>query len=97
MDNSFPRMIYKADGPHKIHGGKFDYCIVVDADELDAALADGWALTTDEANALKAAPVDDAMPTRAELEQKANELEIKFDGRTSDAKLAAKIAAELKD
>lgn len=33
-----------------------------------------------------------APPTRAELEQKANELGIKFDGRTTDKKLAAKIA-----
>ncbi len=43
-------------------------------------------------------PVADeaAPPTRAELEQKATELKIKFDGRTSDEKLAAKIADALK-
>lgn len=35
---------------------------------------------------------DDAPPTREELEQKATELGIKFDGRTTDKKLAAKIA-----
>lgn len=33
----------------------------------------------------------DSPPTRAELEQKANELNIKFDGRTTDKKLAEKI------
>lgn len=38
---------------------------------------------------------DDAPPTRAELEQKATELGIKFDGRTTDKKLAAKIAEAL--
>lgn len=40
--------------------------------------------------------VDDSPPTREELETKAKELGIKFDGRTGDAKLAAKIAEALK-
>jgi hypothetical protein len=43
-------------------------------------------------------PVDAAeasAPTRAELEQKAAELGIDFDGRTGDKKLAEKIAAKL--
>lgn len=40
---------------------------------------------------------DDAPPTRAELETKAKELGIKFDGRTSDKKLGDLIAAKLKD
>lgn len=39
---------------------------------------------------------DDAPPTRAELEIKAKELGIDFDGRTKDKKLAEKIAAKLK-
>jgi hypothetical protein len=38
---------------------------------------------------------DEAPPTRAELEQKAKELGIKFDGRTGDATLARKIAGGL--
>lgn len=38
---------------------------------------------------------DNAPPTRAELEQKAKELGIKFDGRTSDKKLGELIATEL--
>lgn len=37
----------------------------------------------------------DAPPSRAELEQKAKELGLKFDGRTTDKKLAALIAAEV--
>lgn len=46
-------MLYKAPGPHDIHGGHFDYTIV-DADEegaIEAAKAEGWHLTTDEAKA----------------------------------------------
>lgn len=41
-------------------------------------------------------PPDDAPPTRAELEQKAAELGIKFDGRWGDKRLADAIAAALK-
>lgn len=43
-------MLYKYPGPHEIHGDKFDYCIVSE-DEVDAAVKDGWAKTTDEAKA----------------------------------------------
>jgi hypothetical protein len=42
-------------------------------------------------------PVDDAPPTREELEQKARELGIRFDGRTSDKRLLARIEAALKE
>lgn len=38
---------------------------------------------------------DNAPPNRDELEQKAKELGIKFDGRTSDKKLAASITEAL--
>ncbi len=38
---------------------------------------------------------DDAMPTREELETKAIELGLKFDGRTSDKKLTKLIAEAL--
>ncbi len=54
-------MVYKSPGPHEIHGGNFDYKII-DADEegaLEAAKADGWCLTTDEAKeSSKTAPID---------------------------------------
>lgn len=40
------------------------------------------------------APAVPAIPTRTELEVDAFELGIKFDGRTTDAKLAEKIAAK---
>ena len=42
-------MLYKSPGPHKFHGGEFDYIIVPEAD-VDARVAEGWALTTTEAS-----------------------------------------------
>ena len=42
-------MLYKSPGPHKFHGGDFDYIIVDEAD-VDARVAEGWALTTTEAS-----------------------------------------------
>lgn len=92
-----PTMLYKHPGQHEIHGDKFDYTIV-DADEegaIEAAKADGWYLTTDEAKAKEAASDDNAPPTRAELEAKATELGIKFDEKTTDDKLGKLIAKKL--
>jgi hypothetical protein len=51
-----------------------------------------------EAQAVEAvdtAPEDDAAPTRAELEAKATELGIRFDGRTKDKKLGQLIQDRL--
>lgn len=98
-------MLYKAPGPHEIHGGHFDYT-VVDADEegaIEAAKTDGWFETTTEAKeAADAAKAKreaelNAPPTRAELEAKAKELDIKFNDKTSDKKLADLIAASLEE
>jgi hypothetical protein len=98
-------MLYKSPGPHEIHGGHFDYTIV-DADEegaVEAAKANGWFETTDEAKAaadeakVKREAELNAPPTRAELEAKANELGIKFNDKTSDKKLADLIAASLEE
>ena len=44
---------------------------------------------------VQAAPQDDAPPTRAELEAKATELGIKFDGRTGGKKLGQLIQDRL--
>lgn len=91
-------MVYKHPGAHKVDGVSFDYLIVTD-DKLDEALAAGWALSAPKAkeafDAAQAAPAETA-PTRAELEQKATELGIKFDGRTTDKKLSAAIADKVK-
>ena len=101
--SDFPRMIYRAGGTEEIHGGRFETRIVHDIDEQDAALLDGWSLTTDAAReaarpAAEPAPAildDNAPPTRAELEQKAVELGIEFSPRIGDAKLAERIAEKL--
>ena len=42
-------------------------------------------------------PEDDALPTREELEAKANELGIRFDGRTKDKKLGQLIQDRLSE
>ena len=103
-----PTMLYKSPGPHEIHGGKFDYTIF-DEDEVEQAIADGWSLTTTEAKEVAAKkaefmsavtagqPADSAPPTRAELEAKAVELGLKFDGRYSDKTLGEMIEAKLKE
>lgn len=45
------RMLYKAGGVEKMHGGLFTTIIIDEAEKgaLDKALKDGWAMTTDEA------------------------------------------------
>jgi hypothetical protein len=98
--NEFPQMVYKAGGTEEIHGGRFDYLIAEDADELAAMLADGWSLTTDDALTVKAkqddaGTPDDAPLTRAELEAKAVELGVEFSPRLGDLKLAERIEAAI--
>lgn len=83
-----PTMLYKHPGKHEIHGDKFDY-IIVDEEDIESAIADGWFRTTDEAKSF------DSKLLRIDLERKAFELGIKFDGRTSDKKLENLIAAEM--
>ena len=98
----FPTLVYKDGGPHQRPGGTFDYKRIVNEDQLAAALANGWFLTLVEATQPAAIdpsevlPDDDAPPTREELETKARELGLKFDGRTSDKALAAKIQSTLR-
>lgn len=96
----FPTLVYKCPGSHQRPGGTYSYKGVQDADEHAAALAGGWFATLPEAIEGKlvevAAPAVDTPPTRAELEQKAKELGIKFDGRTGDKKLADAITNKLK-
>lgn len=114
MDNDFPKMVYRAPGPHDIHGHRLDFGTVNDADDLAAAKEAGWFETTPEAvdahaakvsseqagrvaqaNALAQAAANTGAATRAELELKARELGITFDGRTSDAKLSKAIDEKL--
>lgn len=98
--DQFPKMLYKSGGSEELHGGNFHTFIAQDEQDEAAALADGWHLSTPEAVASvsKAATPevdDEAPPTREELEAKATELGIEFDGRTSNKKLGEKIAAAL--
>lgn len=96
-------MLFKVPGPHLADGVMFEYIVVPD-DQDDATADAGWFKSLPEAAEaaeVAKAPVaevvgDDAPATREELEQKANDLGLKFDGRTTDAKLAERIAEALK-
>jgi len=92
----FPRLVYKSVSSYKL---------VNDVTEFNAAINEGWfdsvpaALEGKRPQEVKKdaaeVPSDNAPVTRAELEAKATELGIKFDGRTSDAKLAKLIGDNL--
>jgi hypothetical protein len=100
----FPQMLYRAPGSEQHHGGSFETKVVHGDEALAEALDAGWHEGTDAARAAYAATQavppappaeDDNKPaTRAELEQKATELGIRFDGRTTDRKLGDLIAAK---
>lgn len=95
---TFPRLVYRSANSHRLARDKA---------EFEQLRADGWfasvpeAIKGEHADAPPVAPVeiqdqavtepDNAPPTRAELEAKATELGIKFDGRTTDKKLVEMI------
>ena len=85
-------MLYKFGGKHEIDGEKYDWQ-VIDESRVEELAVDGWCLTTQEA---KVYYEDDQPLTREELETKANELSIQFDGRTSDRKLENLIVQAMK-
>lgn len=106
----FPQGLFKP-GDLPLAGLMLSCLEVHNEDELAAALADGWFEDPNEADAFGKAEAAKAAalvgqaggtsdttepPTRAELEQKATELGVKFDGRVSDKTLAERIAAALK-
>lgn len=107
----FPTIMYKTPGPHrKPRGGTYAYTGAADQEEFDALTAKGWFPSYQEAVAgkrageiiAKAEAFDDAIdevsgPTRDELETKAKELGVSFNARTSDKKLAERIAEKLED
>lgn len=103
MDLEYPKVMYRfpATGinAHKLEDGNYDTATVTSADDEAAAHAEGWRPTWPEARQAdadaKAAIAANAAPTREELEQKARELNITFDGRTSDKKLGDLIKATL--
>lgn len=103
----FPTVVYRDKGPHQRPGGTFNCAGANDGEHLQELFKQGWFLTLREAIAgkhdaeqeqeLPEEPEDESAPTREELERKANELGIKFDGRTSDAGLAKRIEDALKE
>jgi hypothetical protein len=97
----FPTLVYRCPGNHQRPGGTYSYRQVTDGVGLAKALAEGWFATLPEAITGKLPEVvdedNDAAPTREEMEAKATELQIKFDGRTSDKALRDRIAAALEE
>ena len=101
--SNFPTTMDRVPGPHKKpRGGAYAYRGASDQAEFDALIAKGWFPSYEEAVAGKAAPkvveqpIDEVSgPTRDELESKAKELGVSFNARTSDKKLAERIAVAL--
>ena len=105
----FPTLLYRTPGPHKKpRGGTYAYRGAADQAEFDALLKQGWFPSYEEAAAGKIAgkiieaaeEFDDSVDevseaTREELEQWAKDLGVSFNSRTSDKKLAERIAAAL--
>ena len=93
----FPVFLYKCPGAHfGPSGTTYEAVCVNNAEALETYLANGWHKTLDNAadcflNKSVIIEEDGSPVTREELEQKATELKIKFDGRTSDKKLFEKI------
>lgn len=101
---NFPTILYRVPGAHSGNGFTYDYAGALDQKAADVLKAQGWhetlldavsPPTVEPAASDDGVPADDAPPTRAELEAKANELGVKFDGRTSDALLLSRINAAL--
>lgn len=106
----FPAPLYRIPGPYRKGKGLKTYSVAgaKDQAQYDAMIANGWFPSYEEAVAgkiavgiIKAAEafedaIDDISdPTREEMEQIAEELGIGFNKRTSDKKLAERIAAAL--
>jgi hypothetical protein len=101
---SFPTIVYKCPGQHSAFAGQtYAYSAARDEDELAELVKAGWhdslVAAVNAVNGVSVEKVEDvddeSAPTRAELEDKARELGLKFDGRTSDAKLGRMIIEAL--
>ena len=95
MEEQYSSIVYRDKGPHQRPNGTYDFRGVNSKAEHAAALKDGWFNSMPEAIEGKHSVVDlpenDSPPTREELEQKAKELGIKFDKKTSNETLTDKI------
>lgn len=106
LENCMTWMVFKAPGPHKIHGHMVDYKVIDEA-KRDEYLADGWhdtavaageaKLAADRAAAERAESEadDNAAATREEIEQKLSEMGVVFDRRLGTKKLSALLAEAL--
>lgn len=97
MQDFSPTIVYRCPGAHSRPGGSYDWLAIQSQEALEDAFAKGWFATMPEAvDGKHAVPIDDtSAPTREELELKASELQIPFDGRTSDKKLGKLITDAL--
>lgn len=86
------QMLYKRGDSFQWEGRSYDI-VTVHESEIESYEKQGW--FTDPLSPFKE-PEDNSAPTREELEIKAKELNIEFDGRTSDRKLMEKIEEALK-
>lgn len=92
----FPQCLFKP-GDKPMAGLLLSSIMVRNDEELAAALADGWFESPEAADASRQSTADQAVEVvsrREVLENKARAMGIKFDGRTSDRKLAELIAAK---
>lgn len=98
----FPIFVYRCPGPHfGPSGTTYDSADANDIQELEKLLSQGWSKSLIDAvdkflNSSKYVDDfnqsdDNAPVTRQELELKASELGVKFDGRTTDALLFKRI------
>ena len=107
----FPTIVYRIPGPFKKpRGGTYAIRPAADKEAFDALIAKGWSASYERAKGGKdakeiiesAEAFEDAVDevsdaTRDELEAKAKELKVSFNARTSDKKLAERIATALEE
>lgn len=105
---TYPKHLYRTPGPYRRKGVAYDVAGAANEEQEASLLARGWFLTREEAFGKPAAEaiveqaedladaLDEITPaTRAELEQKADELGVSFNARTKDDVLAKRIADAL--
>jgi hypothetical protein len=83
----FPCHLFKVPGPHMRYGVQYKYVGCRDEAYFAELSAQGWRVTIEEAAGL----TEPDGRTRDDLEREALALGIKFDGRTTDKKLAERI------
>lgn len=71
-------MLYKHPGKHKLHGNMFDY-IIVEADEVQQKVKDGWSTST--TNALKA-----SIPKKPEPDDSEKQIRLSYDDFSEEQK-----------